>query len=373
MMFPRFDRQIVANTPDEVIDAIAEADRATVEGQWVFGFVGYEAATGLNPDLPTAMPVGRQAARTSLPLVWFGVAEAPLRSVPLGGGQFSYRTGDWHDRWSRDEYLCAFSLVKDAIAEGRTYQCNLTTALTTSFSGDPQSFYEDIACSQSSRYCAYLEMGRHVVASASPELFFEWDDTTLYTKPMKGTAKRSADSEEDRSLLRGLLSSPKERAENLIIVDLLRNDLSKIAELGSVRVPALFTPEPYPTVWQLTSEITAEIGRNVTLVDVFKALFPCGSVTGAPKPETMDIIRTAERRCRGIYCGAIGWVAPRAEQLRARFSVAIRTAHIDRAQAVCEYGVGSGITWGSEAATEYAELQVKSRILDRLAYHLSPT
>jgi para-aminobenzoate synthetase / 4-amino-4-deoxychorismate lyase len=372
LIFPRFDYQVVADSPDEVIDAIAAADRATLEGRWVFGFVCYEAATGLNPDLPTVLPVSRRGVRASLPLVWFGVADPPLRSVPVSGGLFRYRTGDWHDRWSRDEYARAFSLIKDAIAAGRTYQCNLTTTLTTSFFGDAESFYADIASSQSARYCAYLELGRHVVASASPELFFEWSDTTMCTKPMKGTAKRGLDPVQDQSLRRELLASPKERAENLIIVDLLRNDLSKIAHLGSVRVPALFTAECYPTVWQLTSQITAEVDRTLALVDVFKALFPCGSVTGAPKPETMEIIQAAEGRARGVYCGAIGWVAPPTEQTRARFSVAIRTAHVDRAQAMCQYGVGSGITWGSNAASEYAELQAKTQILDPIVSHLSP-
>jgi para-aminobenzoate synthetase/4-amino-4-deoxychorismate lyase len=239
----------------------------------------------------------------------------------------------------------------------------LTTTLTAPFAGDPLSLYADLAHAQSSRYCAYLEIDNHVIASASPELFFEWVGDTLRAKPMKGTAVRGRSAIEDRALLRELLESPKERAENVIIVDLLRNDLSKIAAVGSVRVAALLTPEAYPTVWQLTSEITAEPLPESGLLAVLRAMFPCGSVTGAPKAETMQIIHEVEARRRGIYCGAIGWVAPPTERVRARFSVAIRTAHVDLLRGACEYGVGSGITWSSEAAAEFAELRAKRQIL----------
>jgi para-aminobenzoate synthetase / 4-amino-4-deoxychorismate lyase len=223
--------------------------------------------------------------------------------------------------------------------------------------------YADLAHAQRSRYCAYLEIDSHVIASASPELFFEWIGDTLRTKPMKGTATRGRTLRRDQALLRELLDSPKERAENIMIVDLLRNDLAKIARVGTVRVTALLTPEEYPTVWQLTSEITAEPRPDTGLVAVMRAMFPCGSVTGAPKAETMHIIREIEARRRGVYCGAIGWVAPVGEAVRARFSVAIRTAHIDLSRGACEYGVGSGITWSSEAASEFAELRAKRQIL----------
>jgi para-aminobenzoate synthetase/4-amino-4-deoxychorismate lyase len=208
-----------------------------------------------------------------------------------------------------------------------------------------------------------LEMGNHVIASASPELFFEWDGDTLRTKPMKGTSARGRTLRQDKALLHALLDSPKERAENIIIVDLLRNDLAKIAEVGTVQVAALLTPEAYPTVWQLTSEITAKPRSDTGLVAVMRAMFPCGSVTGAPKAETMHIIQEIEGRNRGVYCGAIGWVAPSEEAVRARFSVAIRTAHIDLSRGACEFGVGSGITWSSEAAAEFAELRTKRQIL----------
>jgi para-aminobenzoate synthetase/4-amino-4-deoxychorismate lyase len=359
-VFPRFHSHLFTHRTDEVADVLQCVEDATRTGDWAFGFISYDAAAGLDPALPV---VPADAGTGALPLVWFGLAPPPLRSTDLAARRSAYRAGPWTHRWTQVAYDKAFSHVKDTIAAGRTYQCNLTTTLTAPFTGDPTSFYADLAHAQLSRYCAYLEISNHVIASASPELFFEWDGDTLRTKPMKGTAARGRSHRQDQALLHGLLDSPKERAENIIIVDLLRNDLAKIAAVGTVRVTALLTPEAYPTVWQLTSEITAKPRSDTGLVAVMRAMFPCGSVTGAPKAETMQIIREVEGRGRGVYCGAIGWVAPPSETVRARFSVAIRTAHIDLLRGTCEYGVGSGITWSSEAAAEFAELRAKRQIL----------
>lgn len=361
-VYPRFRSHLFTHRTDEVADVLQCVEDATRTGDWAFGFISYDAAAGLDPALPAVSADGSRAG-SALPLVWFGLAPPPLRSTELVARRSAYRAGPWTHRWTQVAYDKAFSRVKDTIADGRTYQCNLTTTLTAPFAGDPTSFYADLAHAQSSRYCAYLEMGNHVIASASPELFFEWDGDTLRTKPMKGTAARGRTLRQDQALLRGLLDSPKERAENIIIVDLLRNDLAKIAAVGTVQVTALLTPEAYPTVWQLTSEITAKPRPGTGLVAVMRAMFPCGSVTGAPKAETMHIIREVEGRSRGVYCGAIGWVAPPSETVRARFNVAIRTAHIDLSRGTCEYGVGSGITWSSEAAAELAELRAKRQIL----------
>jgi para-aminobenzoate synthetase/4-amino-4-deoxychorismate lyase len=361
-VFPRFQRHLYTHRTDEVADVLQCVEDATRTGDWAFGFISYDAAPGLDPAL-SALSADADRAGSALPLVWFGIAPPPLRSTDLVARRSAYRAGPWTHQWTEVAYGKAFSRVKDAIAAGRTYQCNLTTNLTAPFAGDPTSFYADLAHAQSSRYCAYLEMGNHVIASASPELFFEWDGDTLRTKPMKGTSARGRTLRQDKALLHALLDSPKERAENIIIVDLLRNDLAKIAEVGTVQVAALLTPEAYPTVWQLTSEITAKPRSDTGLVAVMRAMFPCGSVTGAPKAETMHIIQEIEGRNRGVYCGAIGWVAPSEEAVRARFSVAIRTAHIDLSRGACEFGVGSGITWSSEAAAEFAELRTKRQIL----------
>jgi para-aminobenzoate synthetase/4-amino-4-deoxychorismate lyase len=361
-VFPRFRSHLFTHRIDEVADVLQCVEDATRTGDWAFGFISYDAAPGLDPALP-ALSADADSSGSALPLVWFGLAPPPLRSTELVARRSAYRAGPWTHQWTQVAYGKAFSRVKDAIAAGRTYQCNLTTNLTAPFAGDPTSFYADLAHAQSSRYCAYLEMGNHVIASASPELFFEWVGNTLRTKPMKGTAPRGRSAAHDRTLLRELLDSPKERAENIIIVDLLRNDLAKVAAVGSVRVAALLTPEAYPTVWQLTSEVTAEPLPKTGLVAILRAMFPCGSVTGAPKAETMHIIQEVEARRRGIYCGAIGWVAPPSETVRARFNVAIRTAQVDLSRGTSEYGVGSGITWSSEAAAELAELRAKRQIL----------
>jgi para-aminobenzoate synthetase/4-amino-4-deoxychorismate lyase len=201
------------------------------------------------------------------------------------------------------------------------------------------------------------------VVSASPELFFEWDGDLLRTRPMKGTAARGSTPADDARRARRLRTSPKERAENLMIVDLLRNDVSRVARVGSVDVPRLFDLERYPTVWQLTSEITARTADGVAVVDVFRALFPCGSVTGAPKRASMQVIRDLEPGPRGVYCGAIGLLGPPGAPFRARFSVAIRTVVVDRSTGAAVYGAGGAITWGSDAAAERAELRAKAEIL----------
>jgi len=230
--------------------------------------------------------------------------------------------------------------------------------------GDLRQLYADLALNQRARYAAFLDLGRHVIASASPELFFEWAGDRLLTRPMKGTAARGRTPAEDQERVEELLGSAKERAENVIVVDLLRNDVSRIADVGSVAVPALCVPERYETVWQLTSDVTGRVPTGTGLVEVFRALFPSGSVTGAPKRRTMQIIRALEDGPRGVYCGAIGLVAPPGAAFRARFSVAIRTLVVDRSTGSAVYGTGGGITWGSDPDAEHAELHAKATILD---------
>ncbi len=203
-----------------------------------------------------------------------------------------------------------------------------------------------------------------MILSASPELFFEWRGDRLTTRPMKGTAARGRTLAEDQERLLTLTSSEKERAENVIVVDLLRNDVGRVSTIGSVDVPALCVPERYETVWQLTSDVTGTVLHGAGLADVFRALFPSGSVTGAPKRRAMEIIRGLETTPRGMYCGAVGFVAPPGTALRARFSVAIRTLTLDRATGEAVYGSGSGIPWASEPEAELAEVRAKAAILN---------
>jgi para-aminobenzoate synthetase/4-amino-4-deoxychorismate lyase len=209
-------------------------------------------------------------------------------------------------------------------------------------------------------------MGSHAIVSASPELFFEWRHDRITSKPMKGTTARGVDLASDERSRQWLAASPKNRAENLMIVDMVRNDLGRIARIGSVQVPALFTTEKYDTVWQLTSTVTAEPRPGTTLVDVFGALFPSSSITGAPKVATMQIIADLEADPRGVYCGALGFGGPGpGGEPQWAFNVAIRTVTIDRSSGLAWYGTGGGITYDSEAANEYDEAILKAAVLAR--------
>jgi para-aminobenzoate synthetase/4-amino-4-deoxychorismate lyase len=364
LLCPPASRILTAVRPEEVAGVLREVHDATEAGSWAFGYVAYEAAAGLDPQLPVggdggATPPGEP------PLVWFGLCEEPTRVEPLTppAGRRE-QTPPWRPDWTDDEHARAVAYVREHIAAGETYQCNVTDRLRTTVAGDPADLYARLALAQRGAYNAYIDLDRHVVASASPELFFEWAGDVVRTRPMKGTAARGRTTAEDREQSHLLRSSSKEQAENLMIVDLLRNDLGRVAEVGSVVVDELFALERYPTVWQMTSQVSARVSAGTGLLELFRALFPCGSVTGAPKRRTMQLIADLEPTPRGVYCGAVGLVAPPSAQFRARFNVAIRTVVVDRSSGAAVYGAGGGITWGSEAARERAELHAKTAVLD---------
>ncbi|MGY1802600.1 aminodeoxychorismate synthase component I [Blastococcus sp. SYSU D00922] len=350
---------LTAVRPDEVAGVLQRVHDATEAGSWAYGHVAYEAASGLDPQLP-----GGSSSPDGPPLVWFGLCGEPAAVAPVcAPGGVAEPPAPWLPDWSDDEHARAVGLVREHIAAGETYQCNLTDRLRAPVTGDPQELYARLALAQRGAYNAYLDLGRHVVASASPELFFEWAGDVVRTRPMKGTAARGRTTAEDREQSHRLRSSTKEQAENLMIVDLLRNDLGRVAEVGSVAVDDLFALERYPTVWQMTSQVSSRVRPGTSLLDLFRALFPCGSVTGAPKRRTMQLIADLEPTPRGVYCGAVGLVAPPTAPFRARFNVAIRTAVVDRVTGGAVYGAGGGITWGSEAARERAELRAKAAVL----------
>ena len=350
---------LTAVRPDEVAGVLQHVDDATRAGRWAYGYVAYGAASGLDPQLP-----GGSSSPGEPPLVWFGLCDEPTRVEPVTPPvAVGPESAPWRPDWTDDEHARAVGEVREHIAAGETYQCNLTDRLRAPLAGDPEDLYARLALAQRGAYNAYLDLGRHVVASASPELFFEWTGDVVRTRPMKGTAPRGRTTAEDREQSRLLRASSKEQAENLMIVDLLRNDLGRVAEVGSVVVDELFALERYPTVWQMTSQVSARVRPGTGLLDLFRALFPCGSVTGAPKRRTMQLIEDLEPTPRGVYCGAVGLVAPPAAPFRARFNVAIRTAVVDHATGEAVYGAGGGITWGSEAAAERAELLAKAAVL----------
>ena len=352
--FLRPRKVIAAERTAEVIPALEQVRDAVKRGWYAAGFLSYEAA-------PAFDPAYRTLPRSEMPLLWFGIYEAPEPPGPeLPASAAPYRVGAWEPDTGRQAYDACIERIRQEIREGNTYQVNYTVRFRTDFAGDEFALYRKLTRAQRSGYAAYLNIGRYRVLSASPELFFHWKGRRITARPMKGTAKRGLSVREDETRKEHLRTSAKERAENVMITDLLRNDLGRIAERGSVHVPRLLEIEQYPTVYQMTSTVQAELSPEADLVDVFRALFPCGSITGAPKISTMNLIAGLERTPREVYCGAIGYVTPEGE---ACFSVPIRTVIIDKEEGTARYGAGGGITWDSSADGEYREILAKASLL----------
>ena len=348
----------VAHHLEDVADVIARAESEARAGSWVAGFVSYEAAPAFDRRLAVRTP------SPGLPSAWFAGFRGAV-SEPAGPGG-EYRIGPWRPEVSDARYGRHVDAIREFIRVGDTYQTNYTFRLRGRVGGDLRSLYTDLLGAQGGGYHAFLETGRHTVVSASPELFFRWDGRRIESRPMKGTMARGRWEQEDSRFRERLLSSGKDRAENVMIVDLLRNDLGRVARFGTVQVERLFEVERLETVWQMTSTVAAETRPGVGLLDIFTAMFPCGSVTGAPKVRTMEIIESLESSPRGVYCGAIGLLAPPGSgRPRAEFSVAIRTLVADTRSGEAEYGVGGGVVYESTAAREYEEAMVKARVLSR--------
>jgi para-aminobenzoate synthetase / 4-amino-4-deoxychorismate lyase len=352
---------VTARSIAEVLPSLRHLEEQVCSRRlYAAGYLAYESA----PAFDAALQV---RSASVVPLLWFGLYEraepielpAPDTSPTAwrSAGRSPDPIGPWQPTVTWDEYERAISAIKDRIAAGRTYQVNYTYRLRAPFTGDPWTFFLQLARKQSD-YAAYLDLDRWVICSASPELFFQQRGDTVISKPMKGTAPRGKTLAEDRAQMEWLHHSEKNRAENVMIVDMIRNDLGRLAQIGSVTVPRLFEVERYPTVLQMTSTVTAQIDASFT--ELLTALFPCASITGAPKVSTMNIIADLETTPRGVYTGAIGYLTP---DRSAQFNVAIRTVTIDRAAGQAEYGVGGGIVWDSDAEDEYRECEIKTRVL----------
>ena len=343
---------IACKSADEVSAALLRIEAAVESGYHAAGFLAYEAAPAFDPALVTHPP-------GTFPVLWFGIYERVTvvdDSASASGG--AYTLGDWSAAVSKHEYVSALSEIRERIAAGETYQVNYTYPLRASFRGDSYAWFQDMAAAQQADFAAYLDTGRYKILSASPELFFRLDGNELRCRPMKGTCARGLWYEDDCDRAAALRVSEKERAENLMIVDLLRSDMGRVSTPGSVRVEELFSLERYPTVWQMTSSIVSQ--TDASLPEILAALFPSGSVTGAPKIQTMGIIRGLENGPRNVYCGTIGWWDPGRQ---AEFNVAIRTAIVDTETHEACYPVGGGITWDSIAENEYAESRLKTAVL----------
>lgn len=352
--FVGFVGDVSASTSAEIVPALRRVDAAVREGFYAVGFVSYEASTGLDSSLTTKTPV-------NFPLLWFGIfrdcSQVEMCERTDLETTNSYLLSQWSPSHTESEYIYAVERIREYIAAGHTYQVNFTLRLRSSFNGNTRELYRDLCRAQRARYCAFFDLGRYQILSASPELFFHLEKKDLTVRPMKGTAARGRWLAEDLESVRTLKQSEKERAENLMIVDLLRNDLGRISETGSVTVESLYDVETLETVHQMTSTIRSRMKTDVGLVELLRALFPCGSVTGAPKRRSMEIISELEDSPRGLYTGCIGYISPGMEN--AIFNVAIRTVVIDSETCTAELGVGSGITWDSRPTAEYDECLAK--------------
>lgn len=338
---------------NEVITVLEQVNNAIQRGYYAAGFLSYEAAPAFDQNYDVVAPTH------SFPLIYFAIFKAPTKPKREQLHN-SYQLTNWSFISNYQTYQKGIESIKQAIKQGDTYQVNYTTQMKARFSGDAYALYQHLAAHQKAAYSAYIQFEHYRLLSASPELFFRVNGQEIITKPMKGTAARGRFLSEDNKQKEALYHSEKERAENLMIVDLLRNDLGKLAKLGSVKVTKQLEVETYPTVHQMTSTIVANLKENTTVVDWFRALFPCGSITGAPKIKTMEYIASLEQTPRGVYCGAIGYITPNQEAI---FNVPIRTVTIDCDTNQATYGVGSGITWDSEVPNEFAELKTKAKLL----------
>jgi para-aminobenzoate synthetase/4-amino-4-deoxychorismate lyase len=347
-------RIVEAGSAEGVAAAIGEVERLTRdEGYFAAGYLAFEAGAAFG------LPMRVAESGSGMPLAWFALFE-PVTVSETGtvGEGGSYELGEAVPSLDRPAFDSAFRAIKSYLAAGDTYQVNFTFRMTAPFRGDPKGLFADLVRAQAGRYSAYLCTGSEAICSASPELFFSLDGLDISTRPMKGTAPREMTLAADARRQAELRESAKDLAENVMIVDMMRNDLGRIADVGTVETPELFVVERYPTVWQMTSVVHAR--TRVSLGEIFAALHPSASVTGAPKFRTLEIIRELEAQPRGVYTGAVGYLRPDGN---GHFNVAIRTAIVDAARGHAEFGVGSGIIWDSEPASEYEECLLKGAVL----------
>lgn len=365
LLFENPVRVVSAATPEDVAPALLGLEKAVREdGLHAAGFLSYEAA----PAFDAALKI--RPDDSGFPLLWFGLYAAPLSSphCPLPTLASSALAAEvapgplpaahWTPSITREDYEGALARLRRYLFTGDTYQVNFTFRLRTPYPFAPESLFRDLVQAQGAHYSAFVDTGDFALCSASPELFFRLDGDRLESRPMKGTQTRGLTLEDDLKQAQDLRNSEKNQAENIMIVDMIRNDMGRVAIPGSVIAESLFDVERYPTVWQMVSTVASKTRAPVS--EIMAALFPCASITGAPKPRTMEIIAHEESTPRRIYTGTIGYMAP---GRHAQFNVAIRTVLMDRRAGMAEYGVGGGIVWDSVSGNEYEECWLKARVL----------
>jgi para-aminobenzoate synthetase/4-amino-4-deoxychorismate lyase len=362
LLFAKPREIVCANEPNEVEAALKRLEAAVASGLHAAGFFAYELGYVLEPKIRHLLTEGR-----TVPLLWFGLYDGPIsmssgdveRWLTTHTRSGTYQFTDVVHAWDSESYVRRFAQVQEKIRAGDIYQLNLTFKARFRLSGSPLTFYRDLRQRQRVAYGAIVDTGEVTVLSASPELFIEKHGRQIETRPMKGTAPRAVTPEADAEAKRVLATDIKQRAENLMIVDLMRNDIGRISEIGSVHVSDLFTVETFRTLHQMTSGVHATLREDVGILELLRAIFPPGSVIGAPKIRAMELIAEYETEPRGVYCGAIGHISPKGEAL---FNVAIRTPVIFR-DGRGEMGIGSGVVYDSVGAKEYEECLLKMKFL----------
>ena len=354
-LFTKPIKELKTRDIDQVEALLKEVETYQEAGFYAVGYVSYEAAPAFEKKLAV-----HPAPLMGEYLLYFTIHQE-VETLPFPE---DYEAVDLPANWKEEveapAYQEAIKTIHHHIRQGDTYQVNYTVQLSQELKADPLAIYNRLVVEQKAHYNAFIQHDDVAILSISPELFFEQDDRLLTTRPMKGTTRRGLTNQTDLQEAAWLEADPKNRAENMMIVDLLRNDMNRISEIGSEQVTHLCQVEQYSTVWQMTSTIESRLRPEVDLVQTFQALFPCGSITGAPKISTMEIIQQIEVAPRGVYCGTIGILLPKGKRI---FNVAIRTLQMQGKQAI--YGVGGGITWDSKWESEYQETKQKSAVLYR--------
>lgn len=364
---------ISCNSPEKLNATFALMDEERQAGKHLAGFLSYELGYLLEDKLSCLLPPD---TKRNVPLLWFGSFEEAISLNPAEAHKFlaKQRSGDYsltNLKPSMDEqsYCTAIHKVQDYIAAGDTYQVNYTFKHHFDISGDPIALFQELRQRQNVSNGAYIETGHHTILSLSPEIFLSTQGPKARTRPMKGTVQRGKSPKEDNENKVWLTKDEKSRAENLMIVDLLRNDMGRVCEVGSIEVTELFTIETYRSLHQMTSNIIGKLRPEISPVDLIRQLFPCGSITGAPKVRTMEIISELEEQPRGVYTGSIGHIAPNGDT---KFNVAIRTLMVDK-NGKGEMGIGSGIVYDSSPEAEYQECLLKGQFLSgNLAGYAKP-
>ena len=349
---------LIATKAEEVRSVLDQVETATQQGYQCVGYVAYEAASALDTSLAVHP--------STQPLAVFGIFTSCQRLTTLPSNKPS---AVWlRPVMSCEQYTSKIQAIKTLLAHGESYQVNLTHTLQGTYEGEPLDLFATLYDAQPTAYAAFLQLNDLAIASVSPELFFCLDGDQITTQPMKGTAPRAVNAEEDLANKHALESSEKDRSENIMIVDMIRNDLGRICQPGTITADNLFAIESLPTVWQQTSSVSGKTEARFS--DILSTLFPCASITGAPKKRTMEIINALEDDARGIYTGCIGVLKPDRSM---RFSVAIRTLVLDTDTRSASYGIGGGIVWDSAPLSEWQESLDKSKLLNGVSPMLLET